>query len=213
MRADVAPWFIRGMGLAAGARGRHRLDRPVRLGHRRGRAAVRGRAPGLGPRTVVGTLAGASRWSWDDDPARLPLVLRARSSGSPSSSCRRRSARVRRSSRASRPSSTRPRPGPADLRPRDPVDVGHRDHRIGRHGRGARRPAGSDEVAEVGTLAAEAAITLATLLTIVFFWLVEHARLQRYLLAFAPANGGPASAMRGTRSRPASASGSAANCC
>jgi len=34
---------------------------------------------------------------------------------------------------------------------------------------------------------AEAAIALATLLTIVFFWLVEHARLQRYVLAFVPA--------------------------
>ena len=48
-------------------------------------------------------------------------------------------------------------------------------------------PPDPDEVAEVGTLAAEAAITLATLLTIVFFWLVEHARWQRYLLAYVPA--------------------------
>ena len=45
---------------------------------------------------------------------------------------------------------------------------------------------GSETVIEVGTAAAEAAVTLATLLTLVFFWLVEHARLQRYLLAFAP---------------------------
>jgi predicted PurR-regulated permease PerM len=45
---------------------------------------------------------------------------------------------------------------------------------------------GSDTVLEVGTAAAEAAVTLTTLLTLVFFWLVEHARLQRYLLAFAP---------------------------
>ena len=29
-------------------------------------------------------------------------------------------------------------------------------------------------------------MTLTTLLTIVFFWLVEHARLQRYMLSFAP---------------------------
>ena len=43
-----------------------------------------------------------------------------------------------------------------------------------------------DQVVEVGTAAAEAAVTLATLLTLVFFWLVEHARLQRYILAFAP---------------------------
>ena len=36
---------------------------------------------------------------------------------------------------------------------------------------------------------AEAAVTVATLLTLVFFWLVEHARLQRYLLAYLPADG------------------------
>ena len=30
------------------------------------------------------------------------------------------------------------------------------------------------------------AISVATLLTLVFFWLVEHARLQRYLLAYLP---------------------------
>jgi len=41
-------------------------------------------------------------------------------------------------------------------------------------------------VAGVGTFAAEAAITFTTLLTIVFFWTVEHARLQRYLLAYVP---------------------------
>jgi predicted PurR-regulated permease PerM len=49
-----------------------------------------------------------------------------------------------------------------------------------------RADPGSDTVLEVGTVAAEAAVTLTTLLTLVFFWLVEHARLQRYLLAFAP---------------------------
>ena len=45
-----------------------------------------------------------------------------------------------------------------------------------------------DQVVEVGAAAAEAAIALATLLTLVFFWLVEHARLQRYLLAYFPAD-------------------------
>src|SRR6478735_6759969 len=45
---------------------------------------------------------------------------------------------------------------------------------------------GSNTVLEVGTAAAEAAVTLTTLLTLVFFWLVEHARLQRYMLSFAP---------------------------
>jgi len=44
-----------------------------------------------------------------------------------------------------------------------------------------------DQVVEVGSAAAEAAIGLATLLTLVFFWLLEHARLQRYLLAYLPA--------------------------
>src|SRR5829696_388615 len=45
-----------------------------------------------------------------------------------------------------------------------------------------------NQVVEVGAHAAEAAIALATLLTLVFFWLVEHARLQRYLLAYIPAD-------------------------
>ncbi len=45
-------------------------------------------------------------------------------------------------------------------------------------------PPDPDTVVEVGAAVAEAAVFLATLLTIVFFWLVEHARLQRYVLAF-----------------------------
>ena len=51
---------------------------------------------------------------------------------------------------------------------------------------GLTRPAPPDPnaVVEVGALAAEVAITLATLLTLVFFWLVEHAQLQRYVLSF-----------------------------
>ena len=48
-------------------------------------------------------------------------------------------------------------------------------------------PPAPDEVVEVGTAVAEAVVTLGTLLTIVFFWLVEHARIQRYVLAFLPA--------------------------
>ncbi|HEX6868286.1 MAG TPA: AI-2E family transporter, partial [Candidatus Limnocylindrales bacterium] len=48
-------------------------------------------------------------------------------------------------------------------------------------------PPDPDEVVEVGTAVAEAVVTLGTLLTIVFFWLVEHARIQRYVLAFLPA--------------------------
>ena len=49
-------------------------------------------------------------------------------------------------------------------------------------------PPDPDTVAEVGTAVAEGAIALVTLLTIVFFWLVEHARLQRYTLAFVSAD-------------------------
>ncbi len=45
-----------------------------------------------------------------------------------------------------------------------------------------------DQVVQVGTAAAEAAVTLTTLLTIVFFWLVEHARWQRYVLSFVQAD-------------------------
>ncbi len=48
-------------------------------------------------------------------------------------------------------------------------------------------PPDPDEVVEVGTAVAEAVVALFTMLAIVFFWLVEHARLQRYVLAFLPA--------------------------
>ena len=48
-------------------------------------------------------------------------------------------------------------------------------------------PPRPDEVVEVWTAVAEAAIALATVLTLVFFWLVENARLQRYVLAYLPA--------------------------
>ena len=47
-------------------------------------------------------------------------------------------------------------------------------------------PPNPDQVVDVGAAAVEAAVTVATLLTLVFFWLVEHARLQRYLLAYLP---------------------------
>ena len=43
-----------------------------------------------------------------------------------------------------------------------------------------------DQVVEVGTTVAELVATLATLLTMVFLWLVERPRLQRYVLAFLP---------------------------
>lgn len=43
-----------------------------------------------------------------------------------------------------------------------------------------------EEVVEVGLTIVEALITIITLLTVVYFWLTEHARLQRYVLAFVP---------------------------
>jgi predicted PurR-regulated permease PerM len=43
------------------------------------------------------------------------------------------------------------------------------------------------QVVQVGLTVAEAVISTLTLLTLVYFWLVEHARLQRYVLAFVPA--------------------------
>lgn len=49
-------------------------------------------------------------------------------------------------------------------------------------------PPAPDEVVEVGAAVAEAAVALATVLTLVFFWLVENARLQRYVLAYLPAH-------------------------
>jgi predicted PurR-regulated permease PerM len=54
-------------------------------------------------------------------------------------------------------------------------------------GGGAAPPHDPEEVVEVGLTVAEAAISVASLLAIVFFWLLERARLQRYTLAFLPA--------------------------
>jgi predicted PurR-regulated permease PerM len=50
-------------------------------------------------------------------------------------------------------------------------------------------PAGpsSGQVVQVGLTVAEALTSILTLLTVVYFWLTEHARLQRYALAFVPA--------------------------
>ena len=47
-------------------------------------------------------------------------------------------------------------------------------------------PPGPDDVVQVGKAVVEAAVTIATVLTLVFFWLLEHARLQRYVLAYLP---------------------------
>jgi len=48
-------------------------------------------------------------------------------------------------------------------------------------------PPAPAEVVKVGTAVAEGAVFLFTMLAVVFFWLIEHARLQRYTLAFLPA--------------------------
>ena len=45
----------------------------------------------------------------------------------------------------------------------------------------------AEQIIEVGGVVAEIAINVGALLTLTFFWLVEHARLQRYALAFLPA--------------------------
>jgi predicted PurR-regulated permease PerM len=42
------------------------------------------------------------------------------------------------------------------------------------------------QVLQVGLTLAEALTSVLTLLTVVYFWLTEHARLQRYVLAFVP---------------------------
>jgi predicted PurR-regulated permease PerM len=47
-------------------------------------------------------------------------------------------------------------------------------------------PPGPDEVVEAGLTLAEILGSVGTVLTLVFFWLVGHARLQRYVLAFVP---------------------------
>ena len=54
---------------------------------------------------------------------------------------------------------------------------------------GAVRPAPPDAgtVVQAGLTVAGAIVSIVTLLTVVFFWVVEHARLQRYALAFLPA--------------------------
>jgi predicted PurR-regulated permease PerM len=43
-----------------------------------------------------------------------------------------------------------------------------------------------EEIVAVGVTVAGAVMSLLTLLTVVYFWLTEHARLQRYALAFIP---------------------------
>lgn len=44
----------------------------------------------------------------------------------------------------------------------------------------------AEGIVEAGLTVAEALVSVVTMLAIVFFWLTEHARLQRYALAFVP---------------------------
>jgi predicted PurR-regulated permease PerM len=48
-------------------------------------------------------------------------------------------------------------------------------------------PPAPDQVVSASLTVVEGVVSLITLLTVVFFWLVEHARLQRYALSFVPA--------------------------
>ncbi|HUP55636.1 MAG TPA: AI-2E family transporter [Methylomirabilota bacterium] len=50
----------------------------------------------------------------------------------------------------------------------------------------AAAPPSPTTVVKVGTAVAEGALFLFTMLAVIFFWLIEHARLQRYTLAFVP---------------------------
>jgi predicted PurR-regulated permease PerM len=47
-------------------------------------------------------------------------------------------------------------------------------------------PPSAGQVVQVGLTLAESVTSVLTLLTVVYFWLTEHARLQRYTLAFVP---------------------------
>jgi predicted PurR-regulated permease PerM len=49
-------------------------------------------------------------------------------------------------------------------------------------------PPDPNAVVHIGLTVAQAIVSVATLLAIVYFWLVEHARLQRFALAFLPAD-------------------------
>ena len=70
-------------------------------------------------------------------------------------------------------------------------------------------PPNPDVVVKAGLTVAEVAVSIATVLAIVYFWLVEHARCSATSSPSSRSNGAPARATPGTRSRRASACGSA----
>src|SRR4029079_14867240 len=53
--------------------------------------------------------------------------------------------------------------------------------------RPSAQPTDPEDVLQIGLTVAEVVASLATMLALVFFWLVGHVRLQRYVLAFLPA--------------------------
>ena len=116
-------------------------------------------------------------------------------------SCRPRSAR----STGSRPSS-RPR-GPGSRVGEDSPARGTLLDGDGRRGRQSpeavhrRRAAEPEESCAVGLTVAEAVASLVTLFTLVFFWMTEHARLQRYASRSSRSSDGPGCARPGTRSK------------
>ena len=187
MRSDITPWTVRGMGLALGALIVIGL---VQLGIAAGSVflllfiAIL-LASALEP--IVGLLR-------DRLPigrgATILVVYSPSSSASscwPSSSCRLRSSRAKTSSSRCRPSSTRRAPGPATCgRPRWP-DRSPPSSTPSRASSSRRPRPTRTRSSRSGAIVAESVVALASLLTIVFFWLIEHARLQRYTLAFLPA--------------------------
>ena len=192
-------------------RHRRRADRARDGGRERPPPAVH-RAParvGAGAVRGIAPRPSAAR-AWRDDPGRLRHVLRAGRSVWPSWSCRPRSARGRTSWRACPPSSITSADWASTLRPAalsrsitELVDSVASTT--------TAKPPDPNQVVQVGSAAANVAVSVATLLTLVFFWLIEHARLQRYLLAYLPLDLERAPARHGTRSRPGSGCGSAAS--
>ena len=75
------------------------------------------------------------------------------------------------------------------IKPRGAVAEPDRPDRRRRRARSSRRrpPAPAPgQVVQIGLTVAETITSILTLLTVVYFWLTEHARLQRYVLAFVP---------------------------
>ncbi|MBA2373037.1 MAG: AI-2E family transporter [Chloroflexi bacterium] len=189
MRSDLVPWTIRGIGLAFGVAivygvlqlasaaagvlpSRLRID-PPRLGPR----ALRRLAPG--------SPSGRPR---GDDPARVCRLLFVTVLGLAFVIAPAAIGQAERTIEALPPFIDQARAWARELPPslsrsvRAVIDAAADIV--------TPRPAPAPlpgEVVEVGSTVAEGIISLVSLLTIVFFWLLENARIQRYVLAFLPA--------------------------